>query len=236
MSMRIDPKLAPQLNNTTSLGTPGHVGTVQTPVQAKVQQSLFGRPRPMVLDESVFPDLAVLLAMLRRYRRKLGQMVDEPIDSPIVLAEDTIAAIDADGTIYMGASFLLAHAHIPEILVGVLAHEVGHRPKYWAMLNSELAGNDLTVAEINAICRHEETRADMFAGKGLAELSMSCEPVAQFIERIQANPHPQYLEGAQRAAIIRDAHQSAKYRSDSRKKLFPEYHRATAIANFIDEL
>ena len=236
--MRIDPKVASQLNQTSTLNTPGQagqVGQVQTPVQEKVQQNLFGRPRPMMLDESVFPDLSVLLNMLRRYRRKLGSMVDEPVDSPIVLAEDTIAAIDADGTIYFGATFLMSHAHVPEILVGVLAHEVGHRPKYWQSLHTELGASELTRSEVDAICRHEETRADMFAGKGLAELGMSAEPIAEFIQIVQANPHPQYLAGHQRAAVIREAHHGAKYRSDSRKKLFPEFHRATNIVNFIDE-
>ena len=34
-------------------------------------------------------------------------------------------------TIYVGAKFLQKFLAKPEVLVGVLAHEVGHRPKRW---------------------------------------------------------------------------------------------------------
>jgi hypothetical protein len=226
MSVRIDPQIQSQLN-TTQLETPSQAPQLQ-PVGEQIQQSLFSRVRPRLLDANDFPELAGLLAVLNKYRRKLALMVgDRDEDYGIVLADDTIAAVDEHGTIFMGVAFLRAHKNNLDVLVGVLAHEIGHRPKRVRQLNVQLPRN-LTNAELQALCLHEEIRADTFAGKALAELGFACEPIIEFLQMIQVRPHPEYLPADQRGDVIRDAHAGRAYRAENRRKLFPDYHRHTS--------
>ncbi len=106
-----------------------------------------------------------------------------------------------------------------------MAHEIGHRPKRWEQYRAQRA---LTHAELHALCRHEETLADRFAGKALAEMNMSPEPLCEFLLQVQKKPHPDYLPAADRVEIIRDAHTGREYRATHREKMFPDYHRMSA--------
>jgi hypothetical protein len=231
--MRIDGKIASQLN-TTQLNTPSGSPQIK-PLGEQIAQTLFGRARPPLLDAANFPDLAALLRILNRYRRKLALLAgDQDNDYALVLADDTIAAIDENGTIYVGAAFLMAHARNLEVPVGVLAHEIGHRPKRWRE-EKYLQPRALTQPEREALCRHEETRADIFAGKGLAELGMACEPLAQFLESIGGCPHPEYLPAEVRANVIREAHAARAYRTANRRKIFPDMARHTSADGYIGE-
>ena len=221
--MRIDPNISSQLN-TTNLNTPNESQQVK-PLGEQIQQTLFGRVKPPLLDPTNFPDLAVLIRMMNRYRKKLATLAGDGEDEyDVVLADDIIAAIDENGTIFMGAAFLRKHQNQPEILIGALAHEIGHRPKRWKNARFKQRRN-LTPMEMNALCQVEETRADMFAGRALAELGMSCEPIVEFLNAVQVRPHPQYLPAADRAEIIREAHRGRAYRTSNRRKLFPGFHR-----------
>ncbi|HET6347296.1 MAG TPA: hypothetical protein VFH51_20355 [Myxococcota bacterium] len=226
MSVRIDPQIQSQLN-TTHLETPSGAPQFQ-PVGEQIQQTLFSRVQPRLLSVHDFPELAWLLVVLNKYRRKLAQMVgDRDEDYAIVLADDTIAAVDQHGTIFMGVAFLKGHKDNLDVLVGALAHEIGHRPKRVRQLNVNLS-RDLTRPELQALCLHEEIRADTFAGKALAELGFSCEPLIDFLRLVQVRPHPEYLPAEQRGEVIRDAHAGRAYRAEARRKLFPEYHRHTS--------
>ena len=140
--------------------------------------------------------------------------------------------IDEDGLIYMGAGFLEACKDNPEVLIGVLAHEIGHRPKRWREYDTR---RQLTREELEALCREEETRADIFAGKALAEMNLSCEPLAEFLAEVQQKPHPEYFDAKTRGEVIRDAHAGRAYRSDNRKKLFPEFDRMTSPKGHLGE-
>ena len=228
----------------TDLNThnPFGVGTKQGPDAAPVQtvgeqvsQSLFSRPAPLLMDASAFPDLQAMLVVLDKYRRKLALLVgDRDDDYALALAQDTIAAIDDRGIIFLGAHFLLAHQHRLEVVVGAMAHEIGHRPKRM----KQLAQNDtrqLTEHEKNALLLHEEIRADSFAGRGLAELGMSCEPLIAFLYDVSVHPHPQYLPVKQRAEVIREGYAKRQFRADSRRKLFPEFDRHTAAKMHLGE-
>src|SRR5690606_2207996 len=139
--------------------------------------------------------------------------------------DGTIAMIDEDGRIYVGAGFLAACAEQPEVLVGVLGHEIGHRPKRWREYKTR---RQLSREELEMLCRHEETRADIFAGKALAEMDMACEPLVAFLQSVQDEPHPEYFPAEVRAAVIRDAHAGRAYRAKARRTLFPELHRMTS--------
>lgn len=228
--MRINPhNIGASQLGTTQLNTPqGGTAAEMRPVGEQVQQTLFTRPRPTLTDLARHPELLEMLATLNKFRRKLAVMAgDKEDDYTIVLADDAIAAIDEHGTIYMGVAFLRGYAHSLDTLVGALAHEIGHRPHRVAALKASLPRN-LTTRELQALCLHEEIRADTFAGKALAELGMAWEPLAEFLAFVQVRPHPEYLPAAQRAQVLREAHQGRRFRADNRRKLFPEFNRHTS--------
>lgn len=202
-------------------------------VGEQVTQSIFSRPRPMLLEPSEHPELMALMAVLDKYRRRLAMLVgDEDKEYTLALAASGSAAIDERGIIFMGAGFLATHRHRLEVLVGAIAHEVGHRPKRMRTLSLK---RDLTPAELHALCLHEEIRADYFAGRGLAELQLSCEPLIGYLQAVDAPPHPEYLPTGERARVIREGHAAGAARSGMREKLFPEFHRATNMRDHLGD-
>ncbi len=218
-------------------------GNLQPQAQAKsaekpqvgkqVQQALFGKARPPLLDPAKFPQLGEQLKLLAKYKKKLAEMAgDEDDDYRLALADGTIAMIDQEGTIFVGAGFLQACGDQAEVMVGVLAHEIGHRPKRW---NAYRTRRQLSREELETLCRHEETRADIFAGKALAEMEMDWEPLAAFLLRIQDKPHPEYFDAQTRAEVVRDAHEGRAYRTKARRALFPEYHRMKSPKGHLGE-
>lgn len=193
-------------------------------VGEQVSQSLFGRPKPKVLD-SEDADTAALMGRLHAYRKKLARLAgDDEDDYDLVLAEGTIAMIDERGLVYIGRSFLLDFAEQVDLQVGVLAHEIGHRPKRWGEYKDQQA---LTKADIDKLCRLEETRADYFAGRGLAELGLSWEPLVRFLEAISTHPHPQYFPAHIRGEAIREGFADGARKASTRRKMFPELARMT---------
>ena len=216
----------PQAQASNQAGQSASVGE-------QVQKALFGKPKPPVLDPAKFPHLAEQMKTLHKFRKKLATMAgDEEDDYDLCLADGTIAMIDEDGLIYIGAGFLESCKDHEEVLVGVLAHEIGHRPKRWHEYQSR---QTLTQQDIQALCREEETRADIFAGKALAEMNLSCEPLVEFLRKIQQKPHPEYFDAKTRGEVIRDAHSGRAYRTDHRKKLFPEFDRMTSPKGHLGE-
>jgi hypothetical protein len=155
---------------------------------------------------------------------------DNEEDYDLVLAEGTIAMIDQEGLIYIGKTFLHNHMDAPEILVGVLAHEIGHRPKRWNQYKNEHPNSK---EEAEKLCRLEETRADYFAGKALAELGMSCAPLIAFLSAITEHPHPEYFSAQLRGEVIQEGFDDGSRRANNRKKLFPELHRMTSASGDI---
>lgn len=215
--------------------TSGEAAATTRTVGEQVSQSLFSRPQPRLLDASEFPELAAMLVILNSYRRKLAQLVgDRDEDYALALAQDTIAAIDANGIIFLGVAFLQAHKHRIEVVVGALAHEIGHRPQRMRQLQLQVP-RDLSPPELSALLLHEEIRADSFAGRGLAELGMPCEPLIEFLRAVSILPHPAYLPIEQRAQVIRDGHAGRAFRAESRRKLFPEFDRHTAARHHLGE-
>lgn len=192
----------------------------------QVQQVLFRGVKPPLLDPALFPEVAAQLRLLRRYLKKLAVMAgDNEDDYSVVLADGTIAMIDEAGTIYLGVGFLQKFAEKKEVLVGALAHEVGHRPKRWNDYSQRQRLND---EELAAICREEETRADIFAGRALAEMDLDCEPLAEFLLALgdgSPKPHPEYFDAQTRSFIIREAHADRSYGTENRRKIFPEFER-----------
>lgn len=193
------------------------------------QDPLFGRRRPDLVEPD--PESASLLARLHVYRRRLARLAgDDESDYDLALARGTIAMIDAQGLIYIGREFLLAYADALDVQVGVIAHEIGHRPRRWQTYRS---GRKLAPSELHDLCRLEETRADYFAGYALGHLRMDCEPLCAFLEAVEDGPHPEYFSASLRAETIREAYAAGQRRLANVKKFFPEFARqASASSDF----
>lgn len=192
----------------------------------QVQQELFGKKKPRVLDDDD-KDTAAQMARLHAVAKKLARLAgDHEDDYRLVLAEGTLAMIDQTGTIYVGRAFLLDHADRVDLLVGVVAHEIGHRPKRWSDHRAE---RPRTKDELHELCRLEETRADFFAGRALAELGLSPDPLCELLlsleKRSGERPHPEYFPAKLRAEVIREGFGDGARQADLRKKLFPELAR-----------
>ena len=234
--MRVSTSISTNVSTTTNLQGSSHTAQAP-PVGQQIQQVLFGRPIPRVVDPADFPELAAMLRRLGGFKKRILNMVGETDDDgayDILLAEGNLAMIDGDAKIYLGVDFVAANLSQEEVLVGALAHEIGHRPKRWRALQHQVR-RQLTKEEVDAICRHEETRADIVAGKALAELGMRWEPLAEFLLRHETGPHPQYFPAAVRAEVIRDAHTGRGYRAGQRKRLFPGFDRNTSPRNHIGD-
>ena len=220
-------------NVTTMLNPfgPQWAGTPQKAEEAKpigeqVQDALFGKKTPQSLDEDEFPDMKDLLRDLDRYRRKFASMAGDPEDDyRLQLADGTIAMIDGHGTIFLGIKFLRQFITNREVIIGALAHEIGHRPQRWGEYKAK---KDLSKDELDQLCRYEETRADLFAGRGLAELTLNCEPMIRFLEEIEEGPHPDYFPAKMRADVIREGFREQKSKAAIRHKLWPEFDNATS--------
>lgn len=194
----------------------------------QVQNELFGRKKPRVLDPDD-ADVAAQMARLHAYRKKLARLAgDEPEDYDLVLASGTIAMIDGQGRIYVGKRFLLENAERVDVLVGVVAHEIGHRPKRWAEYRGE---TPRTKAELEKLCRLEETYADYFAGRALAELGLKAEPLCTFLSEVQDQPHPEYFSAKLRADVIREGFTDGARKASTRKKMFPELAKRISAKN-----
>lgn len=191
-------------------------------VGEQVAHDLFGKPKPKVLDPDD-ADVAAQMARLHAYRKKLARLAgDEEDDYDLVLADGTIAMIDAEGRIYVGKRFLLDHADDVAVQVGVLAHEIGHRPKRWRAHREE---RKLDKAERDALCRVEETRADYFAGRALAALGMPCDPLCAFLLVVAQHPHPEYFDARARAEVVREGFADGTRKDAALKAMFPELAR-----------
>lgn len=209
----------------------GQSAATQT-VGQQVQSELFGKPKPKVVDADD-AHLTAQLSRLHAYRKKLARLAgDAPEDYDLVLAEGTIAMIDGEGLIYVGREFLLVHADALDLQVGVLAHEVGHRPKRWQAYRDQ---SPLSREEREQLCRTEETRADYFAGRALAELGFRTEPLIAFLREVQTQPHPEYFSADLRAEVIREGFLDGRRQSRSRKAFFPEFARMHGAKNDLGE-
>lgn len=208
-----------------------HKSAVIQAVGEQVQDSLFGKKKPPTLDEEEFPEVKMTLGMLNGYRRKFASIIGDPeSDYSLQLADGTIAMIDSHGTIFLGIKFLRQFKDNPEVLVGVLAHEIGHRPQRW---NEYKEKQKLKPSELESLCRYEETRADLFAGRALAEVGMNCEPMINFLEVIEEGPHPEYFPADLRAEIIREGFNEQSNKVLLRQKFWPELERHTSAKNHL---
>ncbi|RYF05755.1 MAG: hypothetical protein EOO40_10070 [Deltaproteobacteria bacterium] len=205
-------------------------------VGEQVTQALFGKGPPPLLDPARFPEFAAMLKQLGRFRNKFSVLSGEDErDFSLHLADSDTAHIDGEGRIYLGAGFLRRNANNPAVVIGALAHEIGHRPLRWKGRRGAHQ-QQLTLAEMNELCQIEETAADLFAGEALAELGISCEPLIEFLTFHEDGPHPRYLPALDRGEIIRQAHARRAAAIKQRKQIFPNYHRHKGVRSYISKL
>ncbi len=202
---------------------PPRAGDLKPQVQAtdtvdELQTILFGTVRPKVLDLANFPELAQAFRFLKKFKTKLAAFGgDRDDDYDLQLAEGANACVDRHGTIFIGEG-LLKHGE-PALVVGVLAHEVGHRPKTWRKHQKEALNRQALLQ----LAREEEAKADKAAGRALAELGISCEPLCTYLQRHGnfEKPPENYFPVEVRIEMIREAHAAQKARRTATKRLFP---------------
>ena len=209
-----------------NVGARGHAGQAQeTPssLQGQLERELFGKRKP---PREVAPDSADMearLAWLSAWTKKLARFAGDADDTYSVrLAQDTIAMIDAKGVIFMGLGFLKAHADHDDVVLGVLAHEVGHRPTRWAQLRATAPQSADDVARLS---RLEETRADHFAGRAMAAFARSVEPMCALLMSLDApgqNGMHDYFPATVRCEVIREGFEDGHRQDALKRSMFPE--------------
>jgi hypothetical protein len=197
-------------------------------LQQQLEQELFSgrRPKPVDDDSQAAQErLALLGAWVKKLARYAGDAED---DYRVRLARDTIAMIDAHGVIFVGVDFLDVHGEDTALLVGVLAHEVGHRPKRWAEYKAE---RPRTKDELQALCRLEETRADHFAGRALGALGLDANSICCFLLALEdptrSGQHT-YFPTKLRVEVIKEGFDDARRQHALRRSMFPELARLSA--------
>lgn len=198
-------------------------------LQEQVESELFGKKKPRPVDDDSAAGEA-RLARLSAWVKKLARLADdEEDDYSVRFAKDTIAMIDQKGVIYVGVPFLDAHAGFTDnvagdtaVVVGVLAHEVGHRPRRWASYKAE---RPTEKSELEKLCRLEETRADYFAGRALAAFSLDVDPVCRFLLALsdpKAKGAHEYFPAPLRVEVIKEGHADGRRKDAQTRSMFPE--------------
>lgn len=215
----------------------GHVEAKRTTqaetLHEQVEGELFGKRKPRPVDDDS-AEAEARLARLSAWVKKLARFAeDDESDYSVRLAKDTIAMIDGKGVIYVGVDFLAAHEDDTALVVGVLAHEVGHRPRRWAERKGETAKSK---DELLQLCRLEETRADYFAGRALAAFGLDKDPVCALLlaldvpdapETAAAQPkkkqkNHEYFPAKMRVEVIGEGFSDGRRQDSQKRAMFPE--------------
>ncbi len=195
---------APSTSLSTSMGQsasmPKSIGGQQS-----IDVVLFGKKPARLVDPRRFPHL-------RKAMRKLGMAKDQLADVlgvsentfTVALAEGENASINRDGQIAFGFGLLEKHERDDALLVAVMAHEIGHQPWKWPKGDM----SHLTKKAIDSISREEEARADRFAGRALADLAVSPDPICDFLlahGKFEKHPPADYYPAEERVQMIQAA-------------------------------
>jgi hypothetical protein len=173
--------------------------------QQRIDVVLFGKTPARLVDPRRFPHL-------KKAMRKLGMAKDQLADLlgvsegtfSVALAEGENASINRDGQIAFGAGLLEQHERSDALLVAVLAHEIGHQP--WRWPKGDLS--HLTRKALDFMSREEEARADRFAGRALADLAVSPDPICEFLlahGKFEKHPPADYYPAEQRVEMLQAA-------------------------------
>jgi hypothetical protein len=167
---------------------------------------LFGKRPPRRLDARRYPSLKRALRKLRFICGEVAELLgmDED-DFPLSLCEGENAAISREGELFVGVDLLQEHERDSDLLLGVVGHEIGHRP--WTWPNGSLAR--LSRKQRDALYREEEAKADRFSGRVLADLGGNPEAICEFLlehASFEAKQPSDYYPAETRVKMILDAY------------------------------
>jgi len=203
-----------------------------TQAQVRVQKALSQRNPPKELDLNLYVEIHDLWKKLQQHKIKIVDFAGENQNKyELCLSTGFSACIDARGRIYFGIDLLRSFQEL-SVLIGILAHEIGHRPHLWGRYRT---GKQLSRAQLNAICRKEEAIADYFCGQVLAEEQISVEPNIQFLQQHQILAHPKYLPASKRAEIIWTAWSNQQNIASTRKQLWPSLDKKISLHHILGE-
>jgi len=194
---------------------------IHRPDAGPLGQLLFGKKQAKLVDRRRYPSLKKALKKLDLSKQQIAEALGAPESFfSIELAEGRNASINRQGQIAFGLELLGEHEKDDELLVAVLAHEIGHAP--WEWPDGSLG--HLTKKQIDHIYREEEAKADRFAGKALAELGLSPDRVCDFLlqsAKFETHPPSDYYPAKDRAALIRETFGRRKRVLNNVKHLSP---------------
>jgi hypothetical protein len=183
---------------------------------------LFGKRPPKLLDRRKYPRFKKAMRKLDDVKDQIAEIMGQvPAQLEVQLAEGANASISREGRIAVGIDLLGRHEKDDDLWVAILGHEIGHAP--WTWPRGSL-GN-LTKAQLDALYREEEAKADRFAGKVLAELGGNPEAICRFLiaaEQFEGNTPSDYYPAPVRAAMIRQAAANRSRILQDAGALFPE--------------
>lgn len=190
-----------QLNSSTLGQSPAQVRPGENQGVALL---LFGKRPPRLLNPRR------LTKKQQKGLRKLKTMEEQLCDVmgvaentfEVALCEGDNACVGQDGLIRFGEKLLEEHGEDHDLLMAIMAHEMGHQP--WTWPKGNLA--HLKKSALKRLYREEEARADSFAGKALAAMGLSPDSVERFLLRAEAfegGQSEEYYPAQDRAALIR---------------------------------
>lgn len=203
-------KVSAQTLSTTTSGQAGGSPWIHRPDAGPLGQLLFGKKQPKLVDRRRYPSLKKGLKKLDLSKVQIAEALGAPeAFFSIELAEGRNASINRQGQIAFGLALLEEHQKDDELLVAILAHEIGHAPWTWPSGNL----GKLTKKQIDQIYREEEAKADRFAGRALAELGVSPDRICEFLleaAKFETHPPSDYYPAKDRAQLIHETYMRRK--------------------------
>jgi hypothetical protein len=194
---------------------------IKHPEQHPLGALLFGKRPPKLVDRRKYPSLGKALKKLDLSKEQITEALGAPNGFfSVELCEGNNASINQNGQIAFGLELLDRHERDNELLVGVMAHEIGHQP--WTWPKGDLS--HLNKKQLDQLYKDEEAKADRFAGRALADLGLSPDAICEMLlknAQFEAHPPSDYYPAKIRAQMIREMFSHRKGALDRAAHLSP---------------
>jgi hypothetical protein len=210
--VRISPygSFSPTSTSTSTSSQAGGSPWIKRPDQHPLGALLFGKRPPKLVDRRKYPSLGKALKKLDLSKQQIAEALGAPeAFFSVELCEGDNASINQNGQIAFGLELLDEHQNENELLVGVLAHEIGHQP--WSWPKGDLS--KLTKKQLDQLYKDEEAKADRFAGRALADLGLSPDALCDLLlslHKFESHPPSDYYPAPVRAQMIREVFSNRK--------------------------